>query len=322
VLKFSIITPTFNQAQYIEQTILSVINQDYYNIELIIIDGGSTDGTIDIIKRYEDRLAYWVSEKDKGQSHAINKGLQYVTGDVMNWLNSDDWLEAGAVSKIIQYFQNYPEIDVVFGNCNIVYPEIETKIYNAVAFNPIDFASRISVHQPSTFWRTSLMRNIGKVDESLNYCMDYDLWAKMLFTHKSGLLNETLANFRRYPESKSSNFEDQSKVFYDYRKVISRLIFSLDKNLYHQLEKLDLGYNDEKIDYKFSEQVINQLPVQDMYFRYILTCAEQEYILNHKKSANKFFKACFHSKFKTLAFREFIKNNLGFRDFFHPYRKN
>lgn len=321
-MKISIITPSYNQANYLEQTILSVLNQDYDNIEYIIIDGGSTDGSVDIIKKYEDKLAYWISEKDKGQSHAINKGLEYVTGDVMNWLNSDDWLEAGAVSKIMKYFQKNPEIDVVFGNCNIIYPQIETKIYKAVPFDPIDFASRISVHQPSTFWRACLMQNIGRLDESLNYCMDYDLWAKMLFTHKSGLLNETLANFRRYPESKSSNFEDQSKVFYDYRKVISRIIFSLDKNLYYQLEQLGLDFNKEGIDYNFPKHVIDSLPIQDMYFRYILTCAEQEYILKNKKNANKYFKVCFNSKFKTLAFREYIKNNLGFRDIFHPYRKN
>jgi glycosyltransferase involved in cell wall biosynthesis len=317
-MKVTIITPTYNQAEYIEQTILSVLNQNYKNIEYIIIDGGSNDGTIDIIKKYEDQLSYWISEKDNGQSHAINKGLKLATGDIVNWLNSDDWLEPNAINKIVNYFEKNEEIDIVFGNCNIVYPENDVSLYTAVPFNPIDFSSRISVHQPSTFWRMELMNKIGSVDESLHYCMDYDLWAKMLFTNKSGMLNEVLANFRRYPESKTSHYE---KVFFDYRKVISRLIFSLNKELYEKLKPLQLAYNDEKVDYNFPPENIAQLPVADMYYRYILTCGEQEYILNNRKQANKYFKACFSSNFKKIAIREYIKNNLGYRYLFHPFRK-
>jgi glycosyltransferase involved in cell wall biosynthesis len=321
-VKISIITPTYNQANYIEQTILSVLNQGYKDFEYIIIDGGSTDGSVEIIKKYEKHLKYWVSEKDEGQSHAINKGLKHVTGDVVNWINSDDWIEEGAFETIANFFKTNPTVDMVFGNCNIVYPGIETKLYEAVEFDPIDFSSRISVHQPSTFWRTKLMENIPEVDQSLHYSMDYDLWARILFTNTSKRIDATLANFRRYPESKTSNFEDQSKVFKDYRTVISRLIYSISPAHYARLEKIGIGHNEEKVDYGFPTATKAQLPIEKIYARYVLTCAEQEYILNNKATANSYFKACFGSDYKSAAVKGYLKNNLGFRAFFHPYRKN
>src|ERR1051325_4216859 len=100
----TIITPSYNQGQFIEETILSIINQDYPRLEFIIIDGGSTDNTVDIIKKYADRITYWVSEKDKGQSNAINKGLHKATGDIINWINSDDQLMPGALTAVAKHF--------------------------------------------------------------------------------------------------------------------------------------------------------------------------------------------------------------------------
>jgi glycosyltransferase involved in cell wall biosynthesis len=320
-VKISIITPTYNQAEYIEQTILSVLNQDYKNFEYIIIDGGSTDGTIEIIKKYESKLKYWVSEKDAGQSDAINKGLKHVDGDVINWLNSDDWLEPGAFSALLSFFNKNKEIDVVFGNCNIVYPGIKTQIYEAVEFEPIDFSSRISVHQPSTFWRRSIMEGLGPLDQDLHYCMDYDLWAKMLFKFKSKTLDFTLANFRRYPESKTSNFDDQTMVYDDYRRVISRVIYSTDKEWYEKLKELGLNYNDTLVDYQWDNEIKRNIPIKDIYYRYIITCAEQEYIVENKKKANRLYKECLNSPFRTIALKGMLKNKLGFRKFFHPYRK-
>jgi glycosyltransferase involved in cell wall biosynthesis len=319
--KISIITPTYNQASYIENTILSVLNQDYPNIEYIIIDGGSTDGTVDIIKKYEDRLAYWVSEKDSGQSEAINKGLQKATGDIINWINSDDWIEEGAIPKIMAFFKNNPSVDIIFGNCNIVYPGIKNTLYEAVAFDPIDFISRISIHQPSTFWRRKIMQNLGPVDGSLHNCMDYELWAKMVFNHKSQKLNETLANFRRYPESKTSNFNDQSKVFADYRTVACRVLYSLNPIYVEQLNQLGLNYNKTTVCYDLSGNTLTAAQKKAMLFRYILTCAQQEYILKNKTKANQLFKYCFSSPFKKDALVGWVKNYIGFRHFFEPYRK-
>ena len=118
-MKISIITPCFNAVEYIEQTILSIINQDYDNIEYIIIDGGSTDGTVDIIKKYEDKVSYWISEPDKGQSDAINKGIAVATGDIFNWINADDFLEKGILKVIALEFQNN-SINVLCSKTNLI----------------------------------------------------------------------------------------------------------------------------------------------------------------------------------------------------------
>src|ERR1700733_11361468 len=114
-LKISVITPSYNQGQFIEETILSVLNQDYDNTEYIVIDGGSTDNTVEIIKKHENKLAYWVSEKDNGQSHAINKGFKLATGDIICWINSDDILIQGALKRVSQYFSDNPDKLIVNG---------------------------------------------------------------------------------------------------------------------------------------------------------------------------------------------------------------
>ena len=116
--KISIITPSYNQGQYIEQTILSVIGQGYPNLEYIIIDGGSTDNTVEIIKKYSDKISYWISEPDKGQSDALIKGLEKCTGDIFNWINSDDYFEENSFFNIAQYFIDHPSIAMLSGFCN------------------------------------------------------------------------------------------------------------------------------------------------------------------------------------------------------------
>jgi glycosyltransferase involved in cell wall biosynthesis len=114
--KLSIVTPSFNQAQYLEETILSVLNQKYVSLEFIIIDGGSTDGSVDVIRKYENRLSYWVSEKDNGQAHALNKGLERATGDIVAYLNSDDLYLPGAFESVINYFREHPQCEWVCGD--------------------------------------------------------------------------------------------------------------------------------------------------------------------------------------------------------------
>ena len=118
--RISIITPTFNQAGFIEQTINSVLGQGYPNLEYIIIDGGSTDGTVDLIRKYETQLAYWVSEKDGGQSNAINKGLKFATGDIIAYINSDDYYLDGAFERVANAYRDNPAVDLWHGRCRVV----------------------------------------------------------------------------------------------------------------------------------------------------------------------------------------------------------
>src|SRR5215207_2503335 len=116
----SIVTPSFNQDRYIEETIRSVLSQDYPSIEYMIVDGASSDETVDIIKKYEDKLAYWVSENDKGQTEAINKGFRHAKGDILAWINSDDTYQPGAVAAVVKYLQDHPDVGMVYGDCNYI----------------------------------------------------------------------------------------------------------------------------------------------------------------------------------------------------------
>lgn len=204
--KISIVTPSYNQGQYIEETILSVINQNYPNLEYIIIDGGSTDTTIDIIKKYEKHLTYWVSERDSGQSEAINKGIKKVTGEIFNWLNSDDYLEPGTLHLIAELFRN-TSVNVVCGKAKHFGDGINY-ISDASTFFDIENNSAIvpRINQPATFFKTNIIRELGPLNNKLHYCMDLEWWMKYLFLYKHSSIaftTELLVNFREHNTSKT-----------------------------------------------------------------------------------------------------------------------
>lgn len=208
-LKISIITPSYNQGQYIEQTILSVLNQDYENKELIIIDGGSTDNTVEIIKKYESRLAYWVSEADKGQADAINKGLAVAKGDVFNWINSDDYLEPGALKEIAAAFKKQPDKKIMCGYTHCFYDETgeESHTYRMGMRKKIaDTILNVEMNQPGSFYRTETVRQLGSLNPSLRYVFDGELWFKFLCKYGKeavGYTDKLIAHFRLHKSSKS-----------------------------------------------------------------------------------------------------------------------
>jgi glycosyltransferase involved in cell wall biosynthesis len=219
--KITIITPSYNQGQYLEQTIQSVINQVYPNLEYIIIDGGSTDKSVEIIKKYEKHLAYWMSEKDKGQSDAINKGLNKASGDIINWLNSDDYYEPGTLSKVAEAFKK-STVNVVCGRGRLFRNPNETVYYSkgtdVYAGNLPKTIGWARIDQPETFFRAAVVKKIGLLDTRLQYLMDRDWWIKYLFCYGlEGIVSipDVLVNFRLHGLSKTVSQREKFQVEHD-----------------------------------------------------------------------------------------------------------
>src|SRR3990172_3050487 len=177
----SVITPSYNQAQYLEETIRSVLGQDYPNLEYIIVDGGSGDGSREIVERYADRLAWWVSEEDRGQTDAINKGFAHAKGDVLAWLNSDDTYLPGAVAEAVGYLNSHPEAGMVYGDANLI--DGVGKAIGKFPARQTDYKrlrrGYVHIPQQAAFFRASLWRQVGPLDPTFYFAMDYDLWVRL-----------------------------------------------------------------------------------------------------------------------------------------------
>ncbi len=205
--KISIITPSFNQGRYLERTINSIIDQDYPNLEYIIIDGGSNDGSVDIIKKYSSRIAFWVSEPDKGQAHALNKGFTLATGEIIGWLNSDDLYCPGALSLVARTINEFPYADACFGGIFII--DESDRIKNAIwPVEPVpayNFHVGLSIHQQGLFWRRDLFSRIGMLDESLHFAMDLDFIIRILLNGGLSRICKHIGMFRVHNDSKTSS---------------------------------------------------------------------------------------------------------------------
>lgn len=204
--KITVVTPSFNQGQFIEATIQSVLGQEYPNLEYIICDGGSTDGTVDILKKYDDKIAWWCSEKDKGQSNAINKGMRRATGDIVCWINSDDVLLPGALLAVAKFYSNHPDTD--FANGYTVEIDKEGTIINFTHIIMSHFFFRhgcYNISQPGMFWKRAIFDKIGYLDESFHAKMDVE-W--LIRVYEAGLkvrrINCNLGAIRIYPETKTA----------------------------------------------------------------------------------------------------------------------
>jgi glycosyltransferase involved in cell wall biosynthesis len=203
----TVITPSFNQAEYLEETILSVLSQDYSNLEYFIIDGGSTDGSLEIIKKYEPDLTAWVSEPDMGQTDAINKGFSMANGDILAWLNSDDTYMPGAVSEAVRVLEEKSHIGMVYGKAYYV-DESGDPVATYPA-GPTDYRGLRrgvnTIPQQTMFFRSVLWDIVGPLDPSFYYAMDYDLWTRIAAVSPIHFHDKYMANFRLQSASKSMN---------------------------------------------------------------------------------------------------------------------
>lgn len=202
----SIVTPSFNQGKYLAETMRSVLEQDYPHLEYIVIDGASTDNSLDVIRSFADRLAYWQSEADQGQTDAINRGFAKARGQIFAWINSDDVYTAGAVSQAVEYLNAHPDVGMVYSDLNFI--DENSRVIGKFAAAQTDLAhlrrGYVHIPQPATFFRAELWRQVGPLDPSFFFAMDYDLWVRLArITRLQYLPGPVWANFRLHTGAKT-----------------------------------------------------------------------------------------------------------------------
>jgi glycosyltransferase involved in cell wall biosynthesis len=207
----SIVTPSYNQARFLERTIDSVLSQDYPNFEYIIVDGASADNSLEIIKKYANQLAWWVSEPDQGQTDAINKGLSHANGEILAWLNSDDTYQPGAISQAVDAILSHPDAALVYGDANLIdeqgqmigrFPSRQTNLQKIL---------RGSVHIPqqAAFFLSRFWKQVGPLDPSFQFAMDYDLWVRLAKQAPLVYVPSLWANFRLHGQGKSVMMDER-----------------------------------------------------------------------------------------------------------------
>lgn len=238
--KISVVTPSFNQGEFIEETIKSVINQSYSNFELIIIDGGSTDKTIDILKEYDKYITYWISEPDEGQTHAINKGFKKASGDLVAWMNSDDVFIQGSFKMVAEKYLNYPDVDVYYAdkyhlddNGNFIRTQKYFPYYIHSFLN-----DKMNICNQACFWKKSVFDEIGYLDESIQFAMDMDFFIRMGASDGIVLKHfpEYWGSQRYYAGTKTSDTK-WNKLLEEEKTVIAQK-YNLPTSLFYRFTSL------------------------------------------------------------------------------------
>ncbi len=202
--RVTVVTPSYNQAAFLEQTIQSVLAQDYPNLEYMIVDGGSTDGSVEIIRKYADRLAWWVSEKDSGQAEAINKGFQRATGELVGWLNSDDLYQPGSIQAAVEVFERNPQAGLVYGDVLSINAAGEP--INLMKFAPYTLQDLMAfkiICQPGVLMRRAVLQQVGNLEVHFHYMLDHHLWLRMVRRAPMVYLPRQQAAARFHPAAKN-----------------------------------------------------------------------------------------------------------------------
>ncbi len=235
--KISIVMPTLNQGDYIEAAILSILHQNYPNLQFIVIDGGSTDDTLKILEKYSSKIDVIVSEKDNGQSDAINKGLQYCNGELFNWLNSDDLLSEMSLFHISEIYL-HTQSDVIIAKTQAFFEDGKNILNQTSKLVSPPFAITSLMSQQSTFYNTSMIKELGGINEKLHYCMDWELWIRFTAIHgiqNIGYTDRTLGKFRIHSSSKSTI--SLLKFDADKTAVALAILNELDSKSYQEIIK-------------------------------------------------------------------------------------
>ena len=246
----SIVTPSYNQARFLEATLRSVLSQDYPNMEYLVVDGASSDGSVEIIRRYADRLAWWVSEKDSGQSEAVNKGLQRARGELVGWLNSDDIYLPGAVSAAVKVFQSHPQAGLVYGDAQAI--DADGKPFNVMrarAYTLADLMAFNIICQPAAFMRRSVLEEAGYLDPAYQLLMDNLLWMCMAQKAPIVYTPQTWAAARYHDQAKNRTRgaaygQEARRLIADLksRPEFSAIIKADEKHILAGLERFDGFY--------------------------------------------------------------------------------
>jgi glycosyltransferase involved in cell wall biosynthesis len=233
----TVVTPSYNQGRFIRKTIESVLSQDFPNLEYIVIDGGSTDQTVEILKSYGKRF-FWLSEADHGQAQAINKGWQRAKGSIFAWLNSDDVYLPGAIWSAVKHLQRHPQFAAVYGDAYHI--DEDGCILNRFPTKPFDAYRLVEdncICQPTTFIRRAVLEEVGFLDEGLDLCMDYELWIRISKQYPLDYLPEYLALSRLYPSCKTMRQQVASRrevldmLYRHYQSVPPSWVYEYARNV-------------------------------------------------------------------------------------------
>lgn len=262
--KISIVIPSYNQGKYLEETILSIVKQQYPNLEVFVIDGDSNDNSVEVIKKYEQHLSWWVSEKDKGQSDALNKGLMKATGEIITWINSDDLLLPGSLHKAAAHFSDLPEVTGLIHGGVVMFKENHVLEERFTYLTPCleSYLSGMAFSQPSAFFRKKYLDRVGLLDTDLHYGMDYDLFMRLSLVCNFHPVRDVFSRYRLHDQSKSVS--ENHKFIADWK----RIFVSVCKNLSWK-EELDLLnqtglytdelHHDRRFSFKPEEAIISSV---------------------------------------------------------------